>query len=154
MTISGDDGPVRLPVVVYLRATGCKEPLWQRMGKAVAEQRWYEVRDFSTAWHLARGGAIVVYCDFSPTMAGGLRNDRILVQRVRARYAVEDDRDREFSVIGDGQHQLVAVNTRRTHIHPRPTAFYPELLDAFGTRGASSLDIPVVMNLIQNELAP
>ncbi|MGW4124888.1 hypothetical protein [Nocardia sp. NPDC004711] len=57
---------------------------WECLEQAMWARGWATVRDRASAWHLARGGAPVVFCDFSAHPDFEMRT--VHVGRVRARW--------------------------------------------------------------------
>jgi hypothetical protein len=74
------------PPTIYLRGAGCNQSTWERVEKAMWARGWDTVKHRTSAWHLARGGCVVVLCDFSSADGQGLSMDTVLVGRVRAKY--------------------------------------------------------------------
>lgn len=131
---------VNLPVVVYCRGAGASPHTWSRITWAIADAGWYQVDDYTTAWHLARGGTTTVMLDFTPAYGSGYSKGTILVQRVRARY--DDEQEPE----------LVRTKGRSGGVYPRPKRVDPDVLDRMGQPGAIALDIEAVINLIHGVL--
>jgi len=92
-----------LTPVVYLRGARRKGAMWERVEHAMWERGWYTERDRTTAWHLARGGAPVILCDFSADLyreepaSGTDYHQYVVVGRVRARYIEHED----IATVGD-----------------------------------------------------
>lgn len=121
----GDDTPQppALPVVAYLRGAGVKQPAWDRIADALHARGIITVRDRTQAWHLARGGAPVVLCDFS---AGQLDDHPVRVGRVRARYDVT----RPWSAVEDlatGDHAAHLIRTRSPLVGQRIEVEHKEM---------------------------
>lgn len=68
-----------LPPVIFMRGSGVTPDHWTAMLAAVHTAGWHTVRDRTTAWHLARGGAPVILLDFTD-------DDQIQAGLVRAKY--------------------------------------------------------------------
>lgn len=138
---------ISLPAVVYLRGAGAGEYTWGRMQEAVAARGWFAVRDFTSAWHLNRGGAIVIQCDFTPIDGEGHAKHTVLVQRVRARYSDEVE-----SPIGEGHELVKAKHSVSPGRQGRPTEFKADARNREGELGAVVLDVNAVMDMIQAEV--
>ncbi|WP_280224894.1 hypothetical protein [Nocardia farcinica] len=118
--------------VVYLRARGCGARTWTAVEQAMWARGWATTRHRGTAWHLARGGATVVLCDFSAHF-DGLETDQVLVGRVRARYRDDGDTDLPLDA---GGHRLM------------PIRHDPDVLTKGGTRGAWVLDEDALARIV------
>ncbi|MEU7822937.1 hypothetical protein [Catellatospora sp. NPDC049133] len=83
-----------LTPAVYLRGAGADAATWQRVEAAMWARGWATVRDRTTAFHLARGGTPVVFCDFSTDLdatPGAHFGYKLFVRvgRVRAKYGTD-----------------------------------------------------------------
>lgn len=77
-------GRQALPPVIYLRGRGARPEDWADLEQLLSGH--HITHDRTQAWHLARGGHLVVLCDFTPVGAQTVR-----VGVVEAKYA--DDAD-------------------------------------------------------------
>ncbi len=137
----GEDGgaptPPTLPRIVYLRGAGCGDSIWTHVVDAMHARGWVTIRDRTQAWHLARGGMEVMFCDFSSTRAE-LHATTVTVGRVRARYA--DDGDMELPLISGGE-------------LARPEYFDTEVVNKLGQPGAVTLDVDKLARMVADEFA-
>ena len=73
-----------LPPVIYLRGRGAPAEDWADLEKLLGGH--HITHDRTQAWHLARGGHLVVLCDITPVEAGTVR-----VGVVEAKYDTDAD---------------------------------------------------------------
>ncbi|WP_326581694.1 hypothetical protein OIE69_43780 (plasmid) [Actinacidiphila glaucinigra] len=159
------------PVVVYLRAPGFGEGVWDRLRQAMWARGWHAVSDRTTAWHLARGGLTTVYVD----LAAQRDNDPITVQLVRAVYSQPLETPEHVpvrnllptmeSIRFEREHPEAAAWLVTFHEdrepqfkvlagghYARPREWDAEATNNAGTKGASRLDVQAVARLVANLL--
>ncbi|WP_026923284.1 hypothetical protein [Glycomyces arizonensis] len=78
----GEGERTELAPVVYLRGAGVGEAAWARVRSAMWRRGWATESNRTRAWHLARGGAEVIMCDFSARVG----DDFVVVGPVQAKY--------------------------------------------------------------------
>jgi hypothetical protein len=157
------------PPTIYLHGAGCGQPTWDRVEHAMWARGWDTTHDRTTAWHLARGGAAVVFCDFSSAMAGGLSSDHVTVGRVRAKY----EETTELATVGAlldtkdvvrlvGQRWLEEQVTQTvTDLglplvnggeQPRPRVYDPDARNRMGHPGVHVLDADALARMVAEVL--
>ena len=156
--------------VVYLRGAGNSDGTWARMRAAMWARGWATVSDRTSAWHLARGGAPVVFCDFSADLDETPGNSYgydlyVIVGMVRARCGTASCTGTVFDLLETkdaarhaGQpwleqevtvtspvDQLPLVNGGK---HPRPQRWDRDALNQGGGKGAHVLDVHAMAGLV------
>lgn len=126
-----------LPQIVYLRGAGCGDSIWVHVVDAMHARGWVTIRDRTAAWHLARGGMEVMFCDFSSIRAE-LHATTVTVGRVRAKYG--DDGDMELPLISGGE-------------LARPEHFDAAVTNKLGQPGAVTLDVDKFARLVADAFA-
>lgn len=81
-TTPAGTGQVTMTPTVYLRGAGIGDNTWEMVHQAMWARGWTTITDRTAAWHLARGGAPVVMCDFSSRDV----HDYVVVGTVQAKY--------------------------------------------------------------------
>lgn len=78
-----DGEPKRTPLqpVIFLRGAGVPNPIWVELQQLCWARQWATTTKRGDAWHLTRGGAPVIFVDFSKRSADDLK-----VAGVRAVY--------------------------------------------------------------------
>lgn len=157
-----------IPPVIYLRGAGCGDRVWAAVVEAMHARGWVTVRDRTTAWHLARGGARVVFCDFS-SHVDGLSSDVVTVGSVRAKYEesttsapisdILTDQDRQRFRDEKWLRETVSTTVTDTVLplisggeFPRPETHDPEVTNKAGRKGAWTLDAPKLARLVADVL--
>ncbi|MGW6203709.1 hypothetical protein ACWF9B_08695 [Streptomyces sp. NPDC055089] len=146
-------GP-RLPLVVDLQG-GARPDAVEEINRSMAARGWYAISSHQDAWYLSRAGATVVQVFFPRGL------DTVTVRLVRAvhaqpateaSYAVKDLLPTMAGISLERAHPeaadfRVAVQTvaeewkvlaERTYA--RPEAWYPEMTNNGGTKGAAAFD--------------
>lgn len=125
-----------MPPIVYLRGAGCGDSDWDRIVTAMHARGWVTIKDRTSAWHLARGGMPIVFCDFSCVHVG-LYATTVTVGRVRAKYG--DGGDMELPLFSGGE-------------LPRPEYFDKDAINTMGRAGAIGLDVNKLIRYVADVL--
>lgn len=161
--------PPAMPATVYLRGAGCGQSIWDRVEPAMWARGWDTLHDRTTAWHRARGGMTVVFCDFSSADGQGLSLETVTVGRVRAKWG----QDAQTTSVGS---LLTTADVRRFQGQPwldefvedvnptmelplvnggerrRPYVYDPDALNRMGHAGVHVLDADALARAVAEVL--
>jgi hypothetical protein len=157
------------PPTIYLRGAGCNQSTWERVEKAMWARGWDTVKHRTSAWHLARGGCVVVLCDFSSADGQGLSVDTVLVGRVRAKYGETTERVSIIETLSTADMRRYSgrqwleemVEVTRTDMELplvnggeqcRPEVYDTEATNRLGQPGAVVLDVDALARMVAEVL--
>ena len=127
-----------MPTTVLIHGYGCAPSVWDRLDARLRTMDLRFIRDWTAAWHLARGGAPVLFCDFSSRTPEGLEVGPITIAKVKAKYGRHEEDGESFD----------CLNLKLKP--PEPDAPTKHQRPLHGPLGSRVLDVEALAELVQD----